>query len=394
MIDFKKKNNETSWEYGLRLIESKVDGEIDCDWQDIVEHLELDCHRDSLRKAANVTPYSGLAVAKYYKDKIEELKVSTFSNSDELMLDIEAKKRELFKERVRLQDVQREINTRLRWEARWEALAEAIVEAMKAKPTLNIVHKKVDSDVEACLILSDWHLGLGIDTPHNHFNQEIATKRVEHLVGGTIKYCKMHSVKTLNIDICGDILSGLIHTTTRIYQQMDIVEQVGFACELISLTIEALAPSVEHIRLHSVTGNHDRINANYKEHLHEENFTRLIEWGVTARTGMEFEKSGVDQEVEVYTLGNGRVVALEHGHNCKKPQDAVKNLSEYLNMDVDYVHLGHFHNFQTVYNTVINGCLCGSDTFANRQRYNNDPSQTLVVYYADGSRVLHEIILK
>lgn len=387
----KKRPDETQWQFVRRITDNRKEYDLDyAEWAKLI--CDYDCSSDNARKAYYVVK----PLVEQLDDEVAQLIVSTQSEnaSSELMLDIEAKKQELFKERVRLQDVQREINSRLRWEARWDTLMEAIVEAMKAKPALNFTYKKVDSDVEASLILSDWHLGLGINTPHNVFNQDVATARVEHLVGETIRYCKMHNVKTLNIDICGDILSGIIHTTTRIYQQMDIVEQVGFACEIISLAIQELAPHVENIRLHSVTGNHDRINANYKEHLHEENFTRLIEWGITARTGMQFEKSGVDQEVEVYTLGNGRVVALEHGHNCKKPHDAVKNLSEYLNMDIDFVHMGHYHNFQATNNTVINGCLCGSDTYANRLRFNDDPSQTLVVYYADGSRVLHEIILK
>ena len=69
----KKLDEETQWEYGLRLIEAKVDGDIDLEWQDLVEILELDCHRDSLRKATNVTDYSGVSVSKYYKQKIEEL---------------------------------------------------------------------------------------------------------------------------------------------------------------------------------------------------------------------------------------------------------------------------------------------------------------------------------
>ena len=103
ITDFKKLEHENSWEYGLRLIESKVNGEIDCDWQDIVEHLELDCHRDSLRKATNVTCYSGLEVAKYYKRKIEEMTLKQSSDEanpyEELTLELEMKKREIFKEK-------------------------------------------------------------------------------------------------------------------------------------------------------------------------------------------------------------------------------------------------------------------------------------------------------
>lgn len=43
----------------------------DLDWEDIVSLLKLDCHRDSLRKAANVTDYSGYKVMQYFKEKLE-----------------------------------------------------------------------------------------------------------------------------------------------------------------------------------------------------------------------------------------------------------------------------------------------------------------------------------
>ena len=48
--------NEDSYEYGLRLIETKIEqNPPDLEWSDIVDLLGLDVHYDSLRKAANVT---------------------------------------------------------------------------------------------------------------------------------------------------------------------------------------------------------------------------------------------------------------------------------------------------------------------------------------------------
>ena len=49
---YKKLESETDYEYGLRLISIKVEEKPDdLDWEDIVKLLNLDCHRDSLRKA-------------------------------------------------------------------------------------------------------------------------------------------------------------------------------------------------------------------------------------------------------------------------------------------------------------------------------------------------------
>ena len=102
-----KKDNETTYEHGLRIIQNKVDGLIDIDWQEIVELLGLDCHRDSLRKASNVTPYSGVAVAKYYQDKIEKMIVENSCGAESLLEEIKQERKELYKERVKLQDERR-----------------------------------------------------------------------------------------------------------------------------------------------------------------------------------------------------------------------------------------------------------------------------------------------
>ena len=67
---YERREGEAPYEYGLRLIEIKVEQKPDdLEWEDIVEATGIDCHRDSLRKAASVTPYSGYAVAQYFKRK-------------------------------------------------------------------------------------------------------------------------------------------------------------------------------------------------------------------------------------------------------------------------------------------------------------------------------------
>lgn len=61
---YKKLENETDYEYGLRLISIKVEEKPDdLDWEDIVTLLHLDCHRDSLR---NKEIYLSSAYYKYH----------------------------------------------------------------------------------------------------------------------------------------------------------------------------------------------------------------------------------------------------------------------------------------------------------------------------------------
>ena len=120
---------------------------------------------------------------------------------------------------------------------------------------------------------------------------------------------------------------------------------------------------------------------------------KLIDTFIELRTGLKFERSNVDTEIETYQLSNGYTIALQHGHNVKNVDALVKDTSFYLDMDIDFCHIGHFHHFKSVKGTVCNGSVCGSDNYANKLRYNDKASQVLAVYYSDGSQVLHNIIL-
>jgi hypothetical protein len=74
--NYEKRENESKFEYGLRLIEIKCeDNPQDLDWQQIVDFLQLGIHKDSLRKACNTTEFSSYNVMKYYTDKENEKKI-------------------------------------------------------------------------------------------------------------------------------------------------------------------------------------------------------------------------------------------------------------------------------------------------------------------------------
>lgn len=395
-MNLNKLENETEYEYGLRIITMKVNREIDLDWDEICELLKLDVHRDSLRKATSVTPYSGVAVAKYYEDKIANMVIDRQPQQahDELLMELEMKKRELYKERVKLQDLNNAIRRESRPQARWEVAMEKLQENIESLPKINIkfaTDRKGEN--EACVLISDVHIGKGVNTPHNTYNLEVAKYRLEQLATQVINYCEMHQVGILNIDFLGDLIENNLHISARVEQVCDLMEQVAYASEYLSQFIATLSPHFNKIRLHSVAGNHDRNSINYKEARESENFIRIIDTMIELRTGMKFERSNVDTEIETYQLANGYTVALQHGHNVKNIDNLVKDTSFYLDMDIDFCHIGHFHHFKTVKGTICNGSVCGSDKFANKLRYNDKASQVLAVYYEDGSQVLHNIIL-
>lgn len=396
--------NENDYEYGLRIIRAKVDREVDLDWDEICSLLKLDCHRDSIRKATSVTPYNGVAVAKYYEDKIAKIEMERSSTNSstvqELIDELEQKKIELQKERYKLQDQRRQYHSLVRTEARWEALMDTIKEEVAKLPSLtwhSHRHYLNFGGNEASLLLSDWHIGTEIDTPHNTFNLKIAQERIDKLKHDTIKHCKLNNVNTLHVNIAGDMISGVIHVTTRILNQENVVSQIMTCSELLAQLINDLATEFSFVNINYTIGNHGRVSANVKESLDSENFEYLILEFLKLRLkkakNVHFNESKVDKEIVTYKVF-GETIALVHGHREKKPFDSTKELSAFLGEKVDMVMMGHFHNFAVRNNVVVNGCLSGADEYANNLRFNNAPSQVLAIHFQDGNKALYEIILK
>ena len=395
----KKQLGETDFEYGLRLIENKVEKNVDLDWQDIVEILNLDCHRDSLRKSCNVGKYNAVTVSKYYKDKIEELvKDNSNSNAQKLLNELRQEKIEIQKEKYKLQDEKREIRNFIRTEARWEELKEIIVNEVQKLKDLPAYDKNYLENCKqmACLLLSDIHFGIEVENNINKYNTDIAKMRLSKLKDKTIKYCRQHNVKQLNLEILGDLVSGIIHTTTRLYQQEDIISQVMQISEILANFICELSNEIEIINIYYAVGNHSRVSPAYKESLNEENFEYLIKWYLKERLknmyNVKFKDNEFDDEICVFDVFD-KTIASSHGH-FDRPNDAINKVSKMLNVHIDQFHLAHYHNFCIKDNVITNGTIMGLDQYAKSKRFKNEISQTLIIYYENGDECYYKINLK
>lgn len=400
-----RRNEETEFEYCLRCCLAKHNKEIDIDWADLVEAFPLlnQCHYDTLRK--NFVGKMGVGeVVKHYEDKIASMVIDSQPQQaqDELLMELEMKKRELYKERVKLRDERNERNKFYTVEARWENIVELLKEYVVAyEPVASdyIAHTKYQGGKnEACLLLSDWHIGSEIWTFHNKFNLNIAKGRINKLKECVIEYCELHKVETLYIEMLGDLLSGVIHLTTRLNNNEDVIKQTIETSEILGEFIYDLSTKVPNIKLVYCVGNHGRVSPSVKESLNEENFEYLIRWYLETKLknlqNVEWLYNTINKEICVFTLDNGRTIASAHGHKEKNYKDATKNLTQYLEYaKVDEVHIGHFHNPQLINNVVVNGALSGADDYAQDLRFNNTPCQVMRVYDSNGNFITYEINL-
>ena len=376
----------------MRLIEIKVEQKPDdLDWEDIVEAVGLDCHRDSLRKAASVTPYSGYAVAQYFKRKFA---AADKPNQDEYLGELDFKIMEMRKETKRFYDQRREFHKLVDRLGREENLEDRLVDAAIAlneqlplRVDKNVCYTYDDN--EAILVFADWHYGMKTDNIWEKFNTEVCRNRVERLVEAAVERIRLHRCRRLHILLLGDMAHGAIHTSARVASEELVCDQVMQVSEIIAQAVNALADEVEETVVHATYGNHLRTVQNKNDSIHADNMERLIPWWLEQRLGDRGDV--VFPEAEYYEFLYfdvcGYNICATHGD-----LDNVKNAGRTLNTlfvkkygsEIDYVILADKHHkeeFEELgIESMIVRSLCGTDEYANGKRLYSTPGQLMMVF--------------
>ena len=377
-----RKENEEDLDYAMRLIDiKKEERPDDLDWGDIVELLGLDLNKDSLRKSQD-TIFGGIAVYKKMKDKELISKPSDYQQEVQIQL------QELKKERIRLSDERAALNRRLRNEARKESMHDLITECAQSLKTeynkIKPVCVEEEFEKAAILTLSDFHFGLEINEFNNVYNADVFYQRLNKILGKTIEYIQLNKVRTLYVLGLGDYMSGIIHTTTRIENRENIVQQVIKVSEALSQMLTELSKFVE-IYYYDVTDNHGRVFPNKDDWENEDNFSLFIRWYLDARFKdneyIHIMQNTYSNEIGVVEIF-GRNYAFTHGHR-DKISNIVQNLSLMTKKFYDAIFMAHCHHYEAneIHGTYVymNGTLSGTDMYANNERKTSNPSQNLFI---------------
>lgn len=380
-----RKENEEDLDYAMRLIDiKKEERPDDLDWGDIVDLLGLDLNKDSLRKSQD-TEFGGVAVYKKMKNKLVESEPIDYKKEVEIQL------QELKKERIKLSDERASLNRRLRNEARKEdifSLAKECAEIISKENAIKVepYSQKISSPDEktAILTLSDFHFGLEINEFNNQYNTEVFEQRLNKLLSKTIEYIKLNRVPTLYILGLGDYLSGIIHTTTRIENRENIVEQVIKISEYLFRFISELSKYCE-IYYYDICDNHGRI-FDKDNSQNKDNFALFVRWYLQAKFAeydniIHIMDNEINDDIGVISI-YGRNYGFVHGHR-DKVGDIIQNLSLMTKKFYEAIFTAHIHHFEAneVHGTYVyvNGTLSGTDSYANNIRKTSNPSQNLFI---------------
>jgi len=316
-------------------------------------------------------------------------------NEKEITSKVTDKLEQLYVEKTKVRDSYNAYRRTLRDEARIESLKESIIQAAEKTrdlPAINIdpwTRNNTTQPLEAILCLSDLHIGVNCDNYYNVYNSDVAAERLSKLAWSTINYCKTHNVKTLHVLNLGDMIQGIIHTSARLEQEFDVTEQIIEAAELLAEFLNLIQKAAPEITYRSVTDNHARAIANYKEHIEKENFSKLIDWFLKAKlskTRINFLDDNIDDGIGMIILNNGKKVLFAHGHQDGR-DNSMQNMIGLTQEWVDYVILAHYHNSSTKQfqgcKVFINGSICGTEQYAFGKRLFSKPTQKLLIFGDD-----------
>lgn len=327
-------------------------------------------------------------------NSVKEEYILSSSNLERLD-EIEEREDELYKQQVKTRDWLREKRNYLRSEARIENIKESLVDAYNSAPFPVFVKpdEKRKDGLSAILMLSDWHVGIVIENFWNTFNKEVFEKRLEELLFEVVRYCEIHNVSTLYVANLGDMISGAIHATTRLAEEMDVLDQAMYVAKSMAMFLGNLSEFGFDVKYSSVVGNHDRINKAYKEHIEKESFNKMVDWYICDKVedgslDIEFLSNVIDDGISTFEV-DGEPYFAVHGH-LDSVNTVFTNLTQGIKIIPTGILMGHFHSKATQnqnnHKIYVNGSLSGVDTYAKDKRYFTDPSQTLIII--DGKNIV------
>lgn len=374
----------------IKMSLQKISGDNNIDWEDIINSLGINLHKDTLRRWAR-----GMQI---YDEYLLETKHKSVRQSTENDL---KKILELKQEKIKLSDEKRYINQKMRELTRVEDffnILERKIGKKKDRLKLKPIISTAPLEKEAILMLSDWHYGLVIDNEVNKFDSDIAITRASTLVNKVSEYCLLHDVKKINVFCLGDLISSEIHTIIKLENREDLATQIYEVGELLAQCMDELS-NVSPVEVNFTFGNHERTGLKDLSK-DSDNFTILIEKYVEKELRDNYRvivnSSKTNSDI-IYKNIKGKDFVGVHGHQDRKNKKSVApDLSAMLNgKNVDYVCMGHYHSQANMReNTAeifINGSLCGSDGYAYSNRLFSPPSQKFLIVDNNGVECIYNI---
>lgn len=253
---------------------------------------------------------------------------------------------------------------------------------------------KTKKEMAMEVLFSDVHAGKKSD----QFNLKILEARIKELSHTMLKemtrYDTIYNVSTVIFAMLGDMIeNSYFHQMESMSAcEVENSEQVRIITELVyKYFLVPLARTGKKIIIPCITGNHSRwlphktYNKPGKNNISWiiYNFLRLLCETNGLKNLTFIIPEGLYCAVELF----GKVIVYEHGDEIKGRSENdiekhIHNRSKQLHKMIDFFRMGDKHQF-AVYNKgriIINGALCGNDSYSDSKGYSGIATQGINFY--------------
>lgn len=336
----------------------------------------------------------------FFKKFLEQLEKEELGNIDkDLIYQLEEKRGDLEREKMKLHQEKIELNESYRWQARNELFQERIIDAISKLdkveiPDLKILNNNTKTGTTALLCLADFHAGSTYEIKGlyneivNKYDFEIMQARLWELLRKIEEDDLLFDDMT--IALCGDFFENILRISSLQKLKEPVIDTVIKFSEFISnWIIEVQNQLLVPINVVTIGGNHDEVRVlNSKNRLEGENLSKIVTEFLKLRL-KDCKDIIVDDytEVAVKTIRNTNIM-FEHGED----KDLAVTLNYFENLysiSVDEIIGGHLHRPESLSIGISEigdkqitriGSICGIDPYSKKIRKSARPSAYCAIY--------------
>lgn len=398
-----RKENETELQHHKRIIYGKLVDKtlIDEDYTDLSE------------VAYGQRLSSDVARREFYGSRqtleIVDRNIENNISDDDYFKELETQKRELAKERIKLQTEKLEYSRWIREEARDELFEEKVIESIKQYSSISnlpkdipIIHNK------RCglLNIADCHFGkefkiYGLfDEVINEYSPEIFYSRMEQIYNETVEQIEKEHLNVLHIFNLGDHVEGFIRNSQLWSLRWGVIDSATIFGNYMGDWLKKLSSKI-NIIYHQTDGNHDELrllDGKKGQHLCE-SAGKIVKNSIVLKNENNPNFTFVENKTGlIFTNIAGFNIMGIHGEVSNLPQ-AIKDYSDIYDVKISYLIAGHKHHSEFKNCGVKKGCigvgsLVGSDDFSMTIRKSADATASFVIFEeGKGKTDEHTIVL-